>query len=375
MSLVSRVSPLSVLFAASSASLLVAVSSLVASPPPARAQSLSQSSPSAVAIPLAMASAPAVTTPLGVASALAVATPLAMASGPAVAGGMPHPGRTGERMPTQSHEREEQPTQAPVPTSASASTPVPAPDATGRVMFMFGQGLPTIVCAPIHICDIELQAGEMVQGAPHVGDAVRWRISPAVSGSEEQRVTHLIVKPTEPGLDTNLVIPTNRHTYHLRLVSSTVRYVSTVAFFYPEDVRKEWSDLARDNRSGDGHGTEGGDLPNVAVNRLNFNYRIKVVKGRPRFKPLRAMDDGYHTYISMNDDITQGEAPVLIGMSANGAEQMINYRLKGNLYVIDGTVPKMALVSGVGREQERIELTRDPCRARGWLGICWDAKE
>jgi type IV secretory pathway VirB9-like protein len=87
------------------------------------------------------------------------------------------------------------------------------------------------------------------------------------------------------------------------------------------------------------------------------------------------MDDGYHTYIAMNEDMPQREAPALIGISPSGAELMLNYRLQGNLYMIDGTQFKLALISGVGRHQERIELTRDPCRDRGWLGICWDPKE
>jgi type IV secretion system protein TrbG len=256
---------------------------------------------------------------------------------------------------------------------------LPMRDAGGRVLFMFGQSVPTVVCAPIHVCDIELQPGEVVQGAPHIGDAVRWRISPAVSGTAEQRVIHLIVKPTEADLDTNLIIPTDRHTYHLRLVSSTTRYVSSVAFYYPEDQQKPWSDLAKETHhsssSGTGGSDTGSDMPTVAVNRLNFNYRIKVVKGKPQFRPLRAMDDGYHTYISMNEDITQQDAPILVGISSSGTEQMVNYRLKGNLFVIDGTLAKLALISGVGKQQQRIELTRDPCRTRGWLGICWDAKE
>ena len=251
---------------------------------------------------------------------------------------------------------------------------VPTQDPNGRVIFAYSESAPTIVCAPIHVCDIELQEGEVVQGAPHVGDAIRWRISPAVSGSEDRRVTHLIVKPTEPGLDTNLIIPTDRHTYHLRLVSSVNRYVSSVGFYYPEEQQQEWAQFTRTATGGDSaHGA--GDMPNVAVNRLNFNYRIKVVKGKPAFKPLRAMDDGYHTYIAMNEEMPQQEAPALIGISRSGDEQMINYRLKGNMYVVDGTVFKLALVSGVGRHQERVELTREPCERRGWLGSCWDPKE
>jgi type IV secretion system protein TrbG len=257
---------------------------------------------------------------------------------------------------------------------AENPTAMPSRDPAGRVMFPYSESAPTIVCAPIHLCDLELQAGETVQGAPHVGDAVRWKISPAVSGSDAQRVTHLIIKPTEPGLDTNLFIPTDRHTYHIRLVSSSSRFISSVGFYYPGEDQQAWTQAGKTGKSG-GTTDAGSDMPSVAVNRLNFNYKVKIVKGKPRFRPLRAMDDGYHTYISMNEDLPQLEAPVLIGISSNGVEQMINYRLKGNIYVIDGTLAKLALISGVGREQERVELTRDACKARGWLGLCWDPRE
>lgn len=255
---------------------------------------------------------------------------------------------------------------------------LPTLDPSGRVMFAYSESAPTIVCAPIHVCDIELQPGEVVQGAPHIGDSVRWIVSPAVSGTDDQRVTHLIVKPTEAGLDTNLIVPTDRHTYHVRLVSSVTRYVASVGFVYPEEQQQQaWSEFIKTSSSGTGSGATAGNgtMPTVAVNRLNFNYKIKVVKGKPGFKPLRAMDDGYHTYIAMNEQMPQQEAPALIGISPTGEEQMINYRLKGNLYVVDGTIYKLALVSGVGRHQDRIELTRDPCKQRGWLGICWDPKE
>lgn len=251
---------------------------------------------------------------------------------------------------------------------------MPVIDTGGRVTFQFSESAPTIVCAPLRVCDIELQPGETVQGSPHIGDGVRWKVGPAVSGSDDSRVTHLIIKPTEPGLDTNLIVPTDRRTYHLRLVSSAEHYVSSVAFDYPDEHQQAWNDLSKANARSN-NGPASSDMPTVAVNRLNFNYKIKVVKGKPTFKPMRAMDDGYHTYIAMNEDLPQREAPVLIGISPDGNEQMINYRLKGNLYVVDGSVHKMALISGVGRKQERVELTREACERRGWLGMCWDGEE
>jgi P-type conjugative transfer protein TrbG len=254
---------------------------------------------------------------------------------------------------------------------------MPTRDSGGRVIFTFNDSAPTVVCAPLMVCDIELQAGEVVVGVPRVGDTVRWRIAPAISGTDDHKTIHLVVKPIEAGLSTNLIVPTDRRTYHLRLVSSFDRYVTSVAFFYPEEDQQAWKEFDKAGAHG-GSGVTGpaaDDMPTVAVNRLNFDYKIKVVKGKPLFKPLRAMDDGYHTWIAMNEDIVQGEAPALIGISRRGEEQMINYRLKRNLYVIDGVVYKLALVTGVGPDQQRIELQRQVCQRRGWLGICWDPKE
>ena len=57
------------------------------------------------------------------------------------------------------------------------NAPAAGPD--GRVLYSFGAGLPTVVCAPLRVCIIELQAGEKIVGEPQIGDSVRWNISPA----------------------------------------------------------------------------------------------------------------------------------------------------------------------------------------------------
>jgi P-type conjugative transfer protein TrbG len=228
---------------------------------------------------------------------------------------------------------------------------------------------PTVDCAPLHVCDIELQAGERVQGTPFVGDAGRWKVSPAVSGGEGQRVTHLIIRPLEPGFETNLLVPTDRRTYHLRLVSSLTHYVASAAFDYPPEPQFEPKPGAHTVAD------SGTTLSTVAVSQLNFRYRIKVLEGRPTLKPVRAMDDGHRTYISMNKEIPDGQAPVLVSISAQGSQQLVSYQLQGNTYVADGTFSKLALLASTGHETQWIELTRDPCKRRGWLGICWDRSE
>jgi type IV secretion system protein VirB9 len=257
---------------------------------------------------------------------------------------------------------------------------LPTQGKDGRMLFTFGDSAPTIICAPLRVCDIELEPGETVQGAPHIGDSVRWKIAPAVSAEGDQKVTHLIIKPTEPGLDTNLMVPTDRRTYHLRLVSSRDKYLARVAFEYPDNTAPVWQKMmqtSRPDRPATGVAAAGqSDFPNVNIDRMNFNYKVEVVKGKPRFKPVRVMDDGTRTYISMNDDMPVEEAPVLVLVDPDNTEQMVNYRLKGNIFILDRMADKLALISGTGSGQQRIEISRErKCIKRGWFGRCLDGSE
>jgi type IV secretion system protein VirB9 len=59
----------------------------------------------------------------------------------------------------------------------------PATGKDGRVVYAYGGGLPVVVCAPLHVCILELEPGEKIVGEPHIGDSIRWEISPSASGS------------------------------------------------------------------------------------------------------------------------------------------------------------------------------------------------
>jgi type IV secretion system protein TrbG len=115
-----------------------------------------------------------------------------------------------------------------------ATTPSPGPD--GRVVYTYGAGLPTVVCAPLRVCIVELQAGEQLVGEPQIGDSVRWNIAPALYGKADGQTTLIVIKPQDSGLDTNLLVTTNRRAYYLRLISKPVDYVARVSFAYPNDA-------------------------------------------------------------------------------------------------------------------------------------------
>ena len=69
-------------------------------------------------------------------------------------------------------------------------------------------------------------------------------------GQGEQSTSVIILKPQESGLDTNLLITTDRRAYYLRLVSKPQDYVARVAFSYPdEDNTQKWQQHMLEQRA------------------------------------------------------------------------------------------------------------------------------
>lgn len=217
----------------------------------------------------------------------------------------------------------------------------------GQVIYLFGETQPTVVCAPLQLCEVQLQAGEAVRDVL-VGDTVRWQIEPASSGSPEGQRISLIVKPAEPGLKTSMVVTTSRRTYHINLESDARRYMARVAFKYPEDVRKQ---LAAVNQKIADSIIPGAGVP---AENLSFNYSVR---GSARWKPTRVYTDGTKTYIQFPGGLGSGDAPVLYVVSG-GQNQIVNYRLKNNMMVVDYLIDKAILISGVGRQQQKITISR-----------------
>ena len=50
------------------------------------------------------------------------------------------------------------------------------------------------------------------------------------------------------------------------------------------------------------------------------------------------------------------EAPALL-VNAGSGTQMVNYRVKGNYYVVDRLLADAVLVLGVGRDQDRVTIS------------------
>ena len=97
------------------------------------------------------------------------------------------------------------------------------------------------------------------------------------------------------------------------------------------------------------------DLPNGALENMYWNYEIKG--GDASTRPVHVMDDGAKTYIQMPVETIHRELPVLVVRGPSGSE-MVNYRVKDNMYIVDRLFDRAALLMGTGKHQVKVELIR-----------------
>lgn len=183
-----------------------------------------------------------------------------------------------------------------------------------------------LYAAPEQVTDIALQPGETLISVS-AGDTVRWVVGDTTSGTGNDKQVHVLVKPFAPGLITNLVIMTDRRSYHLELESTDHTSMAAISWTYPQD---QLVALQQQNRQAD---TVASVAENVALTNLHFRY--KITGDRPPWRPVRAFDDGSRVYIEFPSRIDQGEAPPLFVVGPEGDNQLVNYRVRGNYYIVD----------------------------------------
>ncbi|WP_421934296.1 P-type conjugative transfer protein TrbG [Phenylobacterium sp.] len=215
-----------------------------------------------------------------------------------------------------------------------------------------------VYTAPGQVTDIALQDGEQLAGAGPVaaGDTARWIIGDTESGAGAAKRVHILVKPTAADLATNLVINTDRRTYHLELRATAATYMASVSWTYPQDQLIALR--ARNAAAASAAPIAAG----VEVDALRFRYRIEG--DAPGWRPLRAFDDGRQVFIEFPAGIGQGEMPPLFVLGADGAGELVNYRVAGRHMIVDRLFGAAELRLGDKRSQQRVRLVRADGTAR-----------
>ncbi|MDN7880114.1 P-type conjugative transfer protein TrbG [Burkholderia aenigmatica] len=242
--------------------------------------------------------------------------------------------------------------------SQAMTTSTPSIGPGGAVVFPYGLGETGLLTAVLQITDFALQPGEAVNSVD-LGDPVRWSVTPAVEGSGASQTLHLIIKPLDVGLDTTLVVATDRRVYHFRLRSTRDQFIKYAKFSYPEEAQAKW-DAVRQQAVKERHDNT---IPATGeyLGDLDFNY---TVTGKAPWKPLRVYHDKRKTIIQMPFAMKQTEAPVLLvlrkegGVFSKEVTEEITADLKGDRFIVDRILDKAILVSGVGSDQERVTIER-----------------
>ncbi len=223
------------------------------------------------------------------------------------------------------------------------------------VQYVFEPGsLYQVFAAPMRITDIALQPGEHIVGQPACGDTVRWVLAEGKAvdptGVEQG---HVYLKPTRPGLETNLAINTDHgHAYMLELHSYEDTYMAMVTWRFPQE---EVTKLAAEGAAQAAQARD--SAPIVSLSALNFDYLIQVTKGRPPWTPVQVFDDGRRTFVRFPQTMLVRETPALFVLSG-GDTQLVNYRMKNDFYVVDRLLESAELRLGTSDSEQIVRITR-----------------
>jgi len=205
-----------------------------------------------------------------------------------------------------------------------------------------------VYASPERVTDIALEPGEALI-AVSAGDTVRWVIGDTTSGAGAEARVHVLVKPVRADLTTNLVIHTDRRSYHLELTATPDTWMAAVAWRYPFDrvaaLKARASQGAADAPVASG----------VVLERLHFGYAISG--DAPAWRPLRAFDDGEKVYIQFPPGVS--DLPPLFTRGPKGQVELVNYRSRPPYYLVDRLFDTAELRLGADRQQV-VQIRRLP---------------
>jgi type IV secretion system protein TrbG len=207
--------------------------------------------------------------------------------------------------------------------------------------------------APVHVTDIALEPGEELK-AVAAGDTTQWKIGDTESGSGPSRQAHVLVKPISADLPmNNIVIATDRRTYHIEAHPTRETYMAAASWRYPQEfvaLRRQVEAETRANVTAAG---------GIDVSSLRFRYRISG--DSPPWRPVQAFDDGHKVYIQFPPGIAQGETPPLFIIGPTGEAELVNYRVKGSTYIVDRLFAAADLRLG-SDPQQTVRISRTDSR-------------
>jgi type IV secretion system protein VirB9 len=221
-----------------------------------------------------------------------------------------------------------------------------------------------VVTRLLSLTVIQLQQGEVPIGTPYLSDTLRWELAGDVWAMDNGVQTQLImIKPLEIGLNTNMIIITNKRIYQIILSSTSDMYMPMVKFRYPFEtpfISIEGLQQVRE-------ATANGGKPDSNSEFLAYNYKIKagflgLGWGKPEWTPIEAWDDGHKTYIRLPRMVLQKDYPVVF----EKRRYIVNYRIYHEVMELDKLVTDVTLQLG-GKRVRIIKRRGEPEDIRNYI--------
>lgn len=209
------------------------------------------------------------------------------------------------------------------------------------------QAVYPLVAMPGRITDIVLEPGEVLTGPIAAGDTARWIIADTASGAGAGRQVHVLVKPTSAPLATNLLIMSDRRTYHLELRASGRTWFSRVAWRYPNPPVVPA--VPATTRAPEASPPD----PAASV------YAYRLDGDRVAWRPARVFDDGRRTFIQFAEAADLAALPPLYLVGDDGkVGALVDYHVQGRTLVLDRLLDRAQLRLGLGRKARVVSISR-----------------
>lgn len=214
-------------------------------------------------------------------------------------------------------------------------TPPPDDDAT---RFDYDPGSTyQVYCRPGFSTDVQLAPGEKVLKIT-AGDKINWEYRYMA----DRNGYHLYISPTQMGLETNLIIITDKHNYQLTLATSK-QFYPIVMWNYPQ----EFYDVQDDKNI---------VMEVKSVDQLDFKYNVSRAEEYP-WTPECVFDDGFRTFIRLAPGKADKYRPLLMIKKA-GRWMLAQYAVKSDAFVVAETFREAMLVMGDGAQRKTVRITK-----------------
>src|SRR5207253_2892298 len=95
------------------------------------------------------------------------------------------------------------------------------------------------------------------------------------------------------------------------------------------------------------------------IESMNFQYAIK---GDRSMRQIQVFDDRQKTFIRMNPKTRYRDMAALAEIGPDKKPEILNYRVKDDMYIVDRLFDRAELVLGSGKKARKVEIIRETRR-------------